>query len=145
MEFYRLFLSIYIVSFTLASSVALSAVCWKNQNCPDGEEFCQDICSPPHSQCLASYHVDALGTAIPAVFGCTFLDDEACLNPECDPTSLVAGKYSCCCTGDLCNAVYGITPTGSVATPAPPVPSVPPGIYVGKSLAEIFSVTIVGA
>ena len=112
-------------------------VCWTNKKnfCPDGEDFCQEECTAPHLQCLASYSVNSLGTVKPLSFECTAQENIVCSYPECHPTDNSAGVYSCCCTGDLCNSVLGITPSGDVPTPS----GTPPTVPAGHQLCEFYN------
>ena len=55
-------------------------------------------------------------------FGC----HHAQCDPDCDYNIGTALDFVCCCSGDLCNSIVGLTPEGDILTPSPnPMPTPP--------------------
>ena len=110
---------------------SLSLQCW-NQNTDQGSLYNQ-TCTANQTSCVASYHVEGDITT-PTYFACSSTaSSRSCLHQECNPTGASGNIYSCCCRGDVCNTVLGLTPTmvlpSSVpsASPSGPVPTVEDG------------------
>ena len=99
--------------------------CW-SRFCERGS-FCIETCSSNLTSCVASYHRTENGATTPTYFACSTTSRGLCLQSECTPSPNAGNIYSCCCRGDLCNAVPGITP--GTLTP-PTVPPVPEGVCV---------------
>ncbi len=114
-----------IVVYTTLLQASSSAECWST-SCISGEEFCVERCNEDSAQCTATINVDHLGTVEPVLFQCINRPDQ-CQEEQCVLASTHVEQYSCCCSGLMCNSVYGITPTGG-SPPAPVFPtSFPPG------------------
>ena len=112
---------------------SLSLQCW-NQNTDQGSLYIQ-TCTANQTSCVASYHVEGDITT-PTYFACISpASSRLCLHQECNPmgASSSGNIYSCCCRGDLCNTVPGLTPNMVVpssvpsTSPSGPVPTVEDG------------------
>jgi activin receptor type-2B len=110
----------------LGSVRANSLHCWSNF-CGNGNDWCIEKC--PHSEengqmsCLAQYRRLINGTDIASYFGCHHVP----CSQECVPKQGLSHSFSCCCSGDLCNSIPALTPTGDTMTP-PTNPSDPPTV-----------------
>ena len=113
----------FVVVFTV-TPVKANRVCWST-DCVTGDDWCIQTCSLDHDEfsCLALYRRNTAGENVASFFGC---HNNPC-DKECDPLPVegVASNFACCCSGDLCNVVPGLTPTGDEPT-APPNPESPP-------------------
>ena len=111
-----LFSSVFALALT---SVEANRICWSNR-CTDGQDWCLQMCNITGHElsCLAQYRT-LNGEKVPAYFGC---HDRVCKG-VCEPVKL--SDYICCCLGDLCNEIEGVTPTEEVPTPSP-IPNTSP-------------------
>ncbi len=135
------------IAFLQLNSCVDSSKCWSTL-CQNGEDFCMETCTADNSQCLAHIRVRHRGTVEPVVFECfDGPSTEECQNEQCVLTAGHVDFLSCCCTGDLCNSVFGVTPGGGdppvgtlpTVSPTGTIPSVPPR----KFSVVVFSVHIV--
>ena len=113
---------------------SLSLQCW-NQNTDQGSLYLQ-MCTTNQTSCVASYHVEGDITTA-TYFACSSpASSRSCLHQECNPMGASGNIYSCCCRGDLCNTVPGLTPNMVVpssvpsTSPSGPVPTVEDGVCV---------------
>ena len=116
-----------LVLLTVFVPPSISLQCWSHF-CERGS-FCIETCSSNQTSCVASYHQTDAGDITPTYFACSSTTGGLCLLPESTPSPNPGNIYSCCCRGDLCNQVPGITP-GTVTPPT--VPPVPEGEWVSE-------------
>ena len=116
-----------ILLFTFVpTSIALR--CWSHF-CEEGS-FCIENCSRNQTSCVASYNIDGHVTT-PLYFACSTTSGGLCQLSECIPTQNTGSIYSCCCHGDRCNAVSGITPDTTPPSSTPePTPTMQNGVCV---------------
>ena len=116
------------VALVFASVRANSLLCWSNQ-CGNGNDWCIETC--PHGEesgqisCLAQYRRLINGMDIASYFGCHHATVPC--SHECVPSEELSHSFICCCSGDLCNSIPALTPTGDTITP-PTNPSDPPTV-----------------
>lgn len=91
--------------------------CWTNL-CTSGEDFCVQECLDDEKHCLANYVSHSDGTISAALFGCIPEENDACDVEACVAVGSEGGVFSCCCTGDLCNEIQGLTPGSTVTDPS---------------------------
>lgn len=91
---------------------ANSLMCWQNSNSVDNPWDIQecDTTVGNETTCLAQYRVHN-GVQRPSYFGC-HTPNTPC-SRLCSVTEGQSNDYSCCCSGDLCNSVPGLTPNTS--------------------------------
>ena len=97
-------------------------MCWSD-DCADGSDWCIQLCRPDQRSCLAQYRRNTAGRDVASYFGCHGVG----CDPDCIPTVGTASDYSCCCSGDLCNSIPGLTPNGDNLT-SPPNPQPTPEV-----------------
>lgn len=107
-----IFTSVIVFALT---SVSANRICWSN-NCADGH-WCFQTCNVTAHQfsCLAQYRESLNGVKAPSFFGC---HDRVC-DEVCEPTEELTSNFICCCSGDLCNEIEGLTPTEETPTASP--------------------------
>ena len=123
--------SLFLLSFSTvvllhgSLSEATQSMCWTDE-CSNGNDWCFQTCSleTGETSCLAQYRQHGNGEIRSSWFGC-HAPDRPC-SPDCVPVEGSASDFSCCCTGDLCNSVPGLTPTGEEPTASPNTASTPP-------------------
>jgi hypothetical protein len=68
-------------------------------------------------------------------FGC----HHAQCDPDCDYNIGTALDFVCCCSGDLCNSIVGLTPEGDILTPSPnPMPTPPTNPLDNTAVCETY-------
>ena len=127
-----LFLLLPTVILLSVTPVWANRLCW-TKDCASDKEWCIQSCNLENNEfsCLAQGYIDTNDEYVATFFGCH--------HAQCDPTCTYeigeALDFVCCCSGDLCNSIEGLTPTGDELTPSPnpyPTPPTDPldGTYV---------------
>ena len=120
----RLSTLLAVVAAIVLASAEANLLCWTNY-CTNGSDWCLQTCSQDHVQrsCLAQYRLDEEGKNVASYFGCHSVP----CSHECVPIEGSSHDFSCCCSGDLCNSIPGLTPTRETPT-GTYNPSEPPSI-----------------
>ena len=126
--FCHLSLSLFLSSVVVfvVTPVEANRLCWSN-HCLNSE-WCIQTCNLDDDElsCLAQGRVGQNdGEYIASFFGC----HHAKCDPHCDPEIGDAQDFICCCSGDLCNSIQGLTPDGDDITPmtnTEPTPTINP-------------------
>ncbi len=131
---------------SLTSLTSSQAQCWTNapEVCA-GEDFCVQSCPQNYSQCVASVRVDHFGTVhvLGSGFHCSNRpEEEECRDSQCVMNTHVE-THTCCCTGQLCNSVSGLTPSGgnppTVTLPTSMPTGTPPEVPEAHLVCEYFN------
>ena len=90
-------------------------LCWQNScsSTEDANHWHIQDCNTTDNEtsCLAQYRSHN-GIWIPSYFGCHATDTPC--NQSCEVNEGQCNDYSCCCSGDLCNSLSEITPSGGI-------------------------------
>ena len=141
MEFLLHVQSLFILSM-FCMPIALSLRCWSGF-CANSD-FCIQECPSDQPSCVASYvpvpesgsntndsslYRTADGQLVRRLYiACSPAGGGLCLDPVCNLQVSAGDIHTCCCRGDLCNSIPGITPSTPYTVPVPsgtPPPETP--------------------
>ena len=118
-------LSLFLSTVVILSVTPVQAnrLCW-SKNCASGEDWCMQTCDLENNElsCFAQGYVNADDEYVATFFGC----HHAQCDPDCTYEIGEALDFVCCCSGDLCNSIEGLTPAGDELTPSPNPQPTPP-------------------
>ena len=109
-------------TFTALPTPTRALLCWSHF-CTAGTHWCMHTCNSDEIACLAQYRTSG-GQLAPSYFGCQAT--EVPCDHNCEATPGEGSTFTCCCSGDLCNSVEGLTPSGDVPTSPPNTETPPP-------------------
>ncbi len=132
-----------IVVFCLAGANSEArTTCWSDV-CLGGQEFCLQDCPMNFTQCSASVRIDHFGAVHPYGFHCVNRPGvEECGSSQC-VMNVHGETHTCCCTGTLCNSIYGLTPPGgnhpTVQLPTSTPTGSPPEVPEPHQVCEFYN------